>query len=155
MRIRERIRGGASKLRLALTPSTAAWKGAALGVYAIGLAAVGALFVIGFLIDFAWQKLPAFFVWVSVTILIGLAGVLVASIVMRLPRVYRLALAVCAPFVLLMVFPGETATQVIGGVALLLFASFIGGGIASIRQSGPVRPKAAIAAVLLGVLGLA
>ena len=72
MRIRERIRGGASKLRLALTPSTAAWKGAALGVYAIGLAAVGALFVIGFLFDFAWQKLPAVFVWVSVTILIGL-----------------------------------------------------------------------------------
>lgn len=155
MRIRERIHGGASKLRHALTPTPAAWTGAALGVYAIGLAAVVALFVIGFLFNFAWQKLPAFFVWIGVTILIGLAGILAASIIMRLPRAYRLALAVCAPFVLLMVFPGDTATQVTGGAALLLFASLIGGGIASVRQAGPARPKAAIAAVLLGGLGLA
>ena len=75
--------------------------------------AVGAFFVIANLLDFTWQKLPAFVIVLGLLVLMGLAGVLVAALIMRLPRNYRLALAICAPFVLVLALPGDEAGRIV------------------------------------------
>ena len=74
MRIIQRLRSIGSNLRRETAPSPLAWRGAAYAVYALALALVGAFFVITFLLDFAWQKLPAFVVWTGVMVMAGLAA---------------------------------------------------------------------------------
>ena len=81
----DRVRAIARTIQHAITPSETAWHGAAIGVYLLGTVAIGLLFTLYFLQDFAWQKLPAYFVWVGLSILIGLATLLVAALVMRIP----------------------------------------------------------------------
>jgi len=154
LRTIQRIRRRASTVRQALTPPRVAWRGAAVAVYVLGCAAVTAFFVIAFLQDFAWQKLPAFIVWIGVLVLAGLSVVLTATIVMMLPRVYRVALAVCAPFVMLMLFPGAPAWRLGSGAVLLLVVSLIGGSAAVIRENAliPRRRKAAVAGLSVGVV---
>ena len=138
-----RIRQFASRLAKAIKPGDAAWHGATVAVYVVALLIVAALFVVAFVFDFAWQKLPTFFVWTGVPVLGGLATILVAALVMRLPRSYRLALGICAPFVLLTSFPGELHWRLGAASLLLLAASLIGGGLAVLRRSRQQCPASA------------
>ena len=73
----ERVRTFLRTAFNAVVPSDTAWHGAAVGVYLLGTTVVGLLFATYFLQDFTFQKLPAYFVWVGASVLIGLAGLLV------------------------------------------------------------------------------
>lgn len=151
-----RTRRTAQRIRTALTPSATAWRGAGAGVYVVGTIAMVALFATYFLTPFAWQKLPAYAVWISISIAIGFAGLLAAAAVMRLPVNYRIPLAMFVPFLVIFVFPGGPLTGVLGAIVLLAVFSLAGAGIAVLRQEGrqPARRRAAITALAVGGAGL-
>lgn len=155
MRKFERTRRMAQRIRTALTPSATAWRGASAGVYVLGTIAMVAVFATYFLTAFAWQKLPGYVVWISISIAIGFAGLLAAAAVMRLPVNYRIALATFMPFLVMFVFPGGPLTGVLGAIALLAVSSLVGAGIAVLRREGwqPARRRAAITALTTGVAG--
>ena len=56
----ERLRLFLVRILSELTPSDAAWKGAATGVFVLVAVLVLAYFATYFMQDFTWQKLPAF-----------------------------------------------------------------------------------------------
>jgi hypothetical protein len=138
-----------------LAPSDAAWHGAAVALYVLGTVLTGLLFTTYFLQDFTWQKLPAYVVWVGLSILVGVAALLVAALIMWIPTVYRLALAVFAPIVVMSVFPGSELSSALAGVALILVFSCIGAAIAVLRADGfhPARQRVTISVLALGVAG--
>lgn len=155
MRKIEPARSLAAKARVALTPSENAWAGATLGVYLLGTTVVTLLFISYFLQDFTLQKLPAYFVVISVTMLIGGGGLLVAFLLMALPVAYRTALALFAPFILIFVFPGGPPDSIAAGAVLILVVSVIAAGIAVIRRDGlkPASQKVTLAVFALGIVG--
>lgn len=155
MRIIERARAFAHKARVALTPSDTAWQGAAIGVYLLGTIVVTLMFTSYFIQDFTLQKLPAYVVWISVAMLIGAGGLLAAVIVMAIPVVYRTALVVFAPFLVMSVFPGGPPRSIAAGLILILFASFAGAGIAVVRRDGfkPAAQKVTLTLFVLGIGG--
>jgi hypothetical protein len=155
MKIIERARAFSSKTRTALTPSDAAWRGAAIGVYLLGTIAVTLLFTSYFIQDFTLQKLPAYVVWISVAMLIGVVGLLAAFLVMAIPPVYRAALVLFAPFLAVFVFPGGGPNSIVAGLVLILVASFVGAGIAVIHRDGlrPAAQKVTLAILALGIGG--
>jgi dienelactone hydrolase len=152
----ERVRGFLRAAFNAVVPSDTAWHGAAVGVYLLGTTVVGLLFATYFLQDFTFQKLPAYFVWVGASILIGLAALLAAVLIMRIPVVYRVALAIFTPFLLMSVFPGDEVSSVVSGLVLILIVSMAGAGIAVIRKDGyrPKEQKVTLAVLTFGVAGL-
>jgi len=155
MKIIERARGVVRKIRVALTPSDTAWQGAAIGVYLLGTIVVTLLFTSYFLQDFTLQKLPAYVVWISVAMLIGAGGLVVAAIIMAIPSVYRIALVLFLPFLVMFVFPGGPPNSIIAGLALILIASVVGAGVAVIRKEGlkPAAQKVTLGVLILGVGG--
>lgn len=157
MNIIARTHAIAARVSRQLTPSDSAWHGAATAVYLLGTVATGALFALAFLRDFAWQKLPAFVVTISVLILLGFGILLVAAVLMRIPAMYRYALAVSVPFVLLAVFPDNPPWNIAATATLVLFVSCIGGGIAVLHRDGldAGRQRMALSALAIGFLGLA
>ena len=154
MKIVDRARNIARKSKSALTPSDTAWKGAAIGVYLLGTIVVTLLFTSYFLQDFTWQKLPAYVVWISVAMLIGASGLLAAFLVMAIPVVYRAALALFAPFVVMAVFPGGPPNSIVGGLVLILIASVVGAGVAVVRRDGlnPAAQKVTLSVFALGIV---
>lgn len=119
-----------------LTPSDTAWRGATTGVYLLGTTLISLLFVAYFLQDFAVQKLPAFVVWIGLSVAIGMGSILLAWLIMMLPRPFRFAAAAFLPFLVMSVFPGGEATAIGGALALVLIFSMIGGALATIRSDG-------------------
>lgn len=111
-----------------LAPTPLAWHGAADGVLSVGLIIVGLFTYLSIVVDFSFQKLPALIVWISFPIILGLALTLAAYCLVRLPKRYRLRLALVAPLLMLYVFPGADSTGFIGGGAVLLAFSLIGAG---------------------------
>jgi len=156
MTIFPRLRATTSRVAARLVPSDTAWKGAATAVYLLGVTATAALFAVMFLRDFTWQKLPAYVVWVGILILLGAAVALAAALIMRIPSVYRYALAVTAPFVAATVFPGGPPWSLVAAAVLILCVSLIGGGLAALRQARTAKQgsAAATAAVAAGVVGI-
>ena len=75
---------------------------------------------------------------------------------MRIPVVYRVALAIFAPFLVMSVFPGDEVNSVVSGLTLILVVSMVGAGIAVIRKDGyrPREQKVTLAVLALGVAGL-
>ena len=151
----DRVRAIARTIQHTITPSETAWHGAAIGVYLLGTVVIGLLFTLYFLQDFAWQKLPAYFVWVGLSILIGLATLLAAALVMRIPVAYRIALAVFTPFLIMSVFPGDEVARVISGLVLILIFSTVGATIAVFRRDGfhPQAQKVTVAVLVIGIGG--
>lgn len=138
-----------------LTPSDAAWSGAALSVYLLGTIIVTLLFTSYFIQDFAWQKLPAYVVWIGLTMLVGAGCLLIAALIMAIPLVYRVAVFLFAPFLVLFVFPGGPPGSIAGGLILILLVSLIGAGIAVLRKDGlkPAAQKVTLSVFALGVVG--
>ena len=155
MKIIERSREFARKSRVALTPSETAWRGAAIGVYLLGTIIVMLLFTSYFIQDFTWQKLPAYVVWIGLTMVIGAGTLLIAALIMAIPTVYRASLFLFAPFLVMFVFPGGPPDSIAGGLALILLASLVGAGIAVIRRDGikPAAQKVTLSVFALGVAG--
>jgi len=155
MKIIERARAFGQKARTTLTPSETAWHGAATGVYLLGTIIVTLMFTAYFVQDFTLQKLPAYVVTLSVVMLIGAGGLLAAVIVMAIPVVYRTALALFTPFIMMFVFPGGEAVSIGGALILILIASVIGAGIAVIRRDGlqPAAQKVTLAVFAAGIVG--
>jgi len=155
MKIIERTRAFYNKTRFALTPSETAWQGAAFGVCLLGTIVLGLLFTLYFLQNFTLQKLPAYVVWVGISMLIGVGVLIVAALIVWIPTVYRYALAIFAPFLVLFVFPGGPPNSMLGGLALLLLFSFVGAGIAVFRRDGfhPLAQKVTFSVLAIGVLG--
>jgi hypothetical protein len=151
----DRVREYSRKIQAALKPTESAWQGAAVGVYLLGTIVIGLLFVTYFLQDFTPQKLPAYFVWVGLSMVIGFAGISVAALIMKVPANFRFALALIAPFMVMSVFPGGELQSAISAVVLLLIASAIGGSIAALQRGGFSFPyqKTAFSVLGLGVLG--
>lgn len=148
-----RLRGFARKISDGVTPSQIAWRGAATGVLVVSSTVVVAYFVIYFVQDFAWTKLPAFAVRVGVPALLGLLLLVGIALVSRLPSNYRVAVFLSAPFIFLSFAPGNDG-QAAGFTAIvLLITSFIGAGVAVIRRDG-FHPRAQIAATGVLILGL-
>jgi pimeloyl-ACP methyl ester carboxylesterase len=156
MRIIERVKALWHRAVLALTPSGIAWSGAATGIVVLGTGLIFLFLLTGLLQNFAVQKVPAFVVLIGVLALLGIAVMLVAAIIMRLPFRYRLALALFAPFILIAVFPGDVTSRLSGGAMLILTVSLLGAGIAVFRQAGfrPREQKVTLTAAVLGFGGL-
>lgn len=155
MRTFERVRATVQKVRVALTPSDTAWQGAAVGVYLLGTIVVTLMFTSYFIQDFTPQKIPAYVVWISMSMLIGAGGLLTAVIVMAIPVAYRFALALFAPFLVMSVFPGSDTTGLVGGLVLILIVSVVGAGVAVLRRDGlnPSAQKITLAVLVLGIGG--
>jgi pimeloyl-ACP methyl ester carboxylesterase len=156
MKIIERARGFARKTKAAMTPSSTAWKGAGTGVYVLGTLVATLLFTSYFLQDFTWQKMPGYIVSISTLMLIGVGVMLVAFLLMAIPASYRTALALFAPLVLIVLFPGGPPNNIVAGLVLILLASVVGAGIAVIRRDGlnPPAQKITIVVLVLGFVGL-
>ena len=143
-----------------VTPTPLAWHGAADGVLSVGLILVGLFFYLSNVINFSFQKLPAFILWVGFPIILGLALLSAAYVLMSLPKRYRLRLALVAPLIMLFVFPGEDSTGYIAGAAVLLAFSLIGAGSGVLVQYGfnyrqhPVAVLAVVAGASVLTVGL-
>jgi len=96
-----------------VTPSSLAWHGAADGILSVGLIGVGLFFYLSNVASFSFQKLPAFFVWVGLPIALGQAFLMVAYVLMSLPKRYRLRLALIAPILTLSVFREGTPLAIL------------------------------------------
>jgi dienelactone hydrolase len=157
MKIIERARVLGRKVWNELTPSDAAWRGAAIGVYLLGTIVVGLLFTTYFLQDFTLQKLPAYFVWIGASMLIGIAGLITAWLVMKIPTVYRTALVLFSPFLLMSVFPGGPPGSIVAGTILILIASAVGAALSVFRRDGfhPAAQKITVTVLVIGVTGMA
>jgi predicted dienelactone hydrolase len=141
----------------ALAPSDPAWRGAA---YAVQLAA--ALILIAFLAtevlpQFSLQKLGAAILLVGALLAVGALGLLLQTLVQRLPRGYRLALLLLAPLTVLFLAPAEDWRGFALPLVLLLLASLIGGSLTVLCRSRhrPQRHPVAVLGLLLGSVGLA
>jgi hypothetical protein len=55
-----------------VTPTPLAWHGAADGVLSVGLIVVGLFFYLSNVVNFSFQKLPAFVLWIGFPIILGL-----------------------------------------------------------------------------------
>ena len=156
MAIRHRAAAWFGRIRTTLTPPAHAWLGAAISVYILGTFVITFYFTVYFLQDFALQKLPAYVATVSFGVLVGAAGLLLAAAIMKLPAVFRIAVALIAPAILMSAIPGGPETAIPAGLALILLVSLVGGAVAVYRRDG-IRPgaqKRTTAAMLVGVLGL-
>ncbi len=145
------------KARAAMKPSPTAWDGAGLGVILLATAIAVFFFASYILVDFAWQKLPAYVVVTGALCLAGALAVSVLALLQHTGPLYRTALLVFAPFVLV-VFPvGDDATGMLFGAAMLLLASTIGGSIAVLRAARWrfARQRAATTVLALGLAGVA
>lgn len=156
MKVTERIRGFITRATSELNPSDAAWRGAAIGVFVFVTALVIAFFATYFIQDFTWQKLPAFPARVGLLFLVGALVLSGVTLVVRIPLIYRVALFVFAPFVLLAFAPGDDTQAAAFTAIALLTVSFIGAGIAVFRREGfyPRGQKVTVAILTLGVVGL-
>ena len=156
MRAIERIRGFGRRAKETLTPSNAAWRGATTGVYLLGTTIISLLFAAYFLQDFTLQKLPAFIVWIGLSVAIGLASILLAGLIIALPAPFRFAVAAFLPFLLMSVFPGGEMTAAAGAFSLVLIFAMIGGALASMRSKGFSFAENKVAPVVLtiGVAGV-
>lgn len=154
--MRERLQNLKIRCQQFLTPSAAAWQGAAIGIYVLVTILVAFFFAAYFVQDFTLQKLPAYVVRLGMVIALGSAAALVVALVSRLPSAYRLALLVFAPFVLMVFAPGDDKESAIFTALLLLFVSLIGGGIAVLAGNGYQlrQHRTALVAVAAGILGL-
>jgi hypothetical protein len=140
-----------------MTPSDAAWRGAAVGIGVLFAVLVSAYFVFDFVQDFTWQKLPAFVARVGALSLLGILLLAVLAVLARVPLPYRVALLVAAPFVVLVFAPGNEQQGAIFSAIVLLLVSFIGAGIAVFRREGfyARSQKVTVSIFMIGVLGLA
>ena len=151
MKTIERIRGFGRRAKEKLTPSDTAWRGATTGVYLLGTTVISLLFATYFLQDFAVQKLPAFVVWIGLSILIGMASILLAWLITALPARFRFAVAAILPFLLMSVFPGGEVTAATGALSLVLIFAMIGGALASMRSKGFSFSENRVAPVVLAI----
>ena len=151
-RLRDRLRA----LSANLTPSPAAWRGAAIGVYLLGTTLIAFLLTAYFLQDFTIQKIPAYVVWVGLSLTIGFIALAVAWLIMRVPSSYRVAAAMMVPFTVMFVFPGSPQKSIVSGIVLVLLVSLTFGAIAVIRQDGfrPGQQKVTLSVLAIGVFGL-
>lgn len=152
----ERLRGISTRLISELAPSDAAWRGAAVGVFVFVALLVLAFFTIFFIQDFTWQKLPAFPARVGTLFLMSALALVALSLIARVPFIYRVALIVFTPFVLILFAPGDDQQGAIFTLATILIVSFIGAGISVFRREGfyPKGQKVTIAVLTIGVVGL-
>jgi len=155
MRVIQRLREFIRRSVSALTPSEVAWRGAAHGIIAVTVFLVCAFFAIYFIQDFAWQKLPAFLARAGAPFLLGALLLVVIAIVARIPTLFRAAVLICTPFLLLEFAPGNDKQSAIFTVITLVLVSFIGAGIAVFRREGfyPRGQKVTVAIFSIGVLG--
>ena len=156
MKIVDKARQYGRRVMNALTPSETAWRGATTGVYLLGTTVISLLFVAYFLQDFTVQKLPAFVVWIGMSVAVGMASILLAWLIMLLPLPFRFAVAAFLPFLLLSVFPGGEQTATVGAFALVLIFSMVGGALAIIRSDGFsfAENKTAPVVLVIGLAGL-
>ena len=156
MSITSRVRDYSQRISVVMTPSDAGWRGAAIGMLVLAGLILAVFFATVVVPDFSFQKLPAFVVSTGMTLLLGLGILLAATLIMKLPARFRIAAAISLPFFVLWVFPGGETTEAVGGIALLLIAALIGGGLAVIRQDGAPREtrRRAMTAVAVGIVGV-
>ena len=152
----ERIRAFLGKVVTAVSPSQAAWRGAATGVLMLGAAIVLFLFIVFVIQDFTPQKLPAFIAMCGTLFLLGGLVLFIYHCIGKLAPPYRFALFVFTPFVILVFAPGDTMQRVVFSAALILIASLIGAGTAVFRKEGvhPSRQKVTLAITTIGFVGL-
>ena len=131
-RIRDRLRS----LSATLAPSATAWQGAAIGVYLLGTTLIAFLLTAYFLQDFTVQKVPAYVVWVGLSLSIGFIALVAAWLIMRVPSTYRVAAAMMLPFAVMFVFPGNPQKSIVSGIVLVLLVSLTCGAIAVLRKDG-------------------
>jgi len=145
------------KAKEGLTPSEAAWQGASVGIYVLVAALVVVFFASYFIQDSTLQKLPAFLAQIGSLFLLGALCLLAVGMVGHIPISYRIALFVLAPFVVLVFARGDATQRGVFSAVLLLMTSFIGAGIAVLREEGfrPRQQKVSLTALVLGVAGLA
>lgn len=143
-----------------LIPTDQAWRGAGDGVLSVGLIVVCLFFYFTTVPDFSFQRVPAFVVQIGALMLMGLATVLTAYLLMRLPRRYRIISALIAPILIMTTFPGGELTGLVMGMGVLLAFSFIGAGSGILLQSGfkfsehPVAASAVITGTALLAVGM-
>ena len=156
MKLRRRIAAWSDRIRAYFSIPDSAWHGAAIGVYILGAFVFTFYFTVYILQDFAPQKLPAYVAQVSFFMLTGVAGLLLAALIMTLPAVYRAATALIAPAIVMSAVPGGTAAAVAAGLGMVLLVSLVGGAIGVYQRDGfsLVEQKGATAALLIGAAGL-
>ena len=138
-----------------LKPSPRGLHGAATAIAALGIIVVLAYYFLS-AADFSVQKIPALLLWLLIPVAIGFSLLFSASVLMRLPKRLRLALAFVAPVLTLSVFPGADQTGYIAGSLLILCFGLIGAGSAVLLKSGlhASGRNAALLFLSTGVLGL-
>jgi hypothetical protein len=156
MSIIAKIGDWSRRTRTTLTPSDVAWRGATIGVFLLGVLIVAIYFATTIVPSFAVQKLPAFLVWIGVSVLLGLAALLAAILIMSLPVRFRVIAAVMTPILVLWIFPGGETTSIVGGLSLLVIFALLGGALAVVRQDGfrVGDNRMAVAALVAGISGL-
>lgn len=156
MKISEPVRGFLQRTREALTPSRTAWEGAALGVILLSVSIAVLLLTSFVLAGFALQKVPAYVVSVGVFFLCGMLALWLPALINRLGNLYRIALFVFAPFVVLVFPTGKEWVAALFGASMILIASLLGASLAVLHTNRWKlhRHMAATTALLVGAIGL-
>jgi dienelactone hydrolase len=152
----QRLRSFSRRIMSEITPGDAAWRGAAFGVLVLVAVIVLAYFATYFVQNFSWQKLPAFPAGFGALLAIGILILLGVTLLAHLPLLYRFALIVFTPFLLLVFAPGDNKQSAIFTIFALLVVSLIGAAISVWRHEGfyPRGQKVTVAAMTIGMVGL-
>lgn len=139
-----------------LKPSPNYFHDAADGVLAIGLLVVTIYFYFFIVTDFAWQKIPAFLVYVAAPALLGLLIIGLAAITLKLPKRMLLRLALVLPLMMLAVFPGSAVTGYLSGAIVVTLFALVAAGTGSMLRNGfdPKQRIAESASLAIGIIGL-
>ncbi len=156
MELTKRIRDELSSLATRLKPSPRYFQDAADGVLAVGLIVVLSYFYFFIIADFAWQKIPAFLVFVAAPALLGFLLIGLAVIVLKLPKRMLLSLALVLPLMMLAVFPGGAVTGYLSGAIVVTLFGLIAAGTGSLLRYGfnPRQRIAETASLAVGLLGI-
>ncbi len=141
MKVRQRLVAWWPRCKAALTPSEAAWRGAAMALWIVTALLVLAVLVIDVLPDFSFGKLAGFLIALTTLLAAGLLIRLVVWISSLLSGRYRASLFLLFPLFLLMLAPGAgpKGTWIVA-TALLVITALLGGGVAVLREEG-FRPR--------------
>ncbi len=142
MTIKQRLSRGLRRIKTALTPSDAAWRGAVAALWILVALIALAVLLTDVLPDFSVGKLAGFLIAVTALLLAGVLIRLVLWLLSLLARRYRASLFLLLPLLLLLLAPaaGPKGTGIVVAV-LLVSTAMIGGGIAVLRRDGFRPPR--------------
>ncbi len=153
MTVKQRLVSWFCRFRAALTPSEAAWRGAATALWLLTGLLTLAVLVADVLPDFSFGKLAGFLIALTTLLLAGLLIRLVLWLFSLLSGRYRASLFFLLPLFFLLLAPGAGRKGAwIVAAALLVITALLGGGVAVLRKEG-FRPREQ--KVTLAALGIA